>query len=151
ENRAVLARGEIEPRHFLVVDAKRGRLLLIEGGKPLPFAPGLFQPHPPADDLRNWKPRAQFVEELRGKAHGQGRVIRCPSVQARAARQRRGGRLARLSTRSAGRSSNDTPITGHLPRFCLWAVPANRGGSHLSLARWRDAILNILSRGNPGS
>src|SRR5262249_38572649 len=76
ENAAVLAGGEIEPGHFLVVHEKRRRFLLVEGRKSLPLTPRLLEPHAPADDLRNGKPRAQLVEELRRKAHGPGPVIR---------------------------------------------------------------------------
>src|SRR6266487_1289328 len=79
ENAAVLAGREIEPGHFLVVDEKRGCFLLVEGREPLPLTPRLLEPHAPADDLRNWKPRAQLVEELRRKAHEAGRVIRWTS------------------------------------------------------------------------
>src|SRR5207249_1501369 len=70
EDAAVLARGEVEPRHLLVVDEERGRLLLVEWGKSLPLAPRLPELHAPAHDLRNRKPRAQLVEELGRKAHG---------------------------------------------------------------------------------
>src|SRR5215813_6818478 len=79
ENAAVLAGREIEPGHFLVVDEKRGRFLLVEGREPLPLTPRLLKPHAPADDLRNRKPRAQLVEELRRKAHEAGLVIRWTS------------------------------------------------------------------------
>src|SRR5262249_16610646 len=64
---------------FLVVDEKRGRFLLVEGREPLPLTPRLLEPHAPADDLRNRKPRAQLVEELRRKAHEAGLVIRWTS------------------------------------------------------------------------
>src|SRR6516225_7327087 len=79
KNAAVLAGGEIEPGHFLVVDAKRGRFLLVEGREALPLAPRLLEPHAQADDLRNRRPRAQLVEELRRKAHEAGLVIRWTS------------------------------------------------------------------------
>src|SRR5437016_3911488 len=79
ENAAVLAGREIEPGHFLVVDEKRRRFLLVEGRKSLPLAPRLLEPHAPADDLRNRKPRAQLVEEMRRKAHEAGLVIRWAS------------------------------------------------------------------------
>src|SRR5262249_22647589 len=79
ENAAVFAGREIEPGHFLVVDEKRGRFLLVEGREPLPLTPRLLEPHAPADDLRNRKPRAQLVEELRRKAHEAGLVIRWTS------------------------------------------------------------------------
>src|SRR5262249_28643926 len=79
ENAAVLAGREIEPGHFLVVDEKRRRFLLVEGRKSLPLTSSLLEPHAPADDLRNRKPRAQFVEKLRRKAHEAGLVIRWTS------------------------------------------------------------------------
>src|SRR5207245_1523653 len=55
------------------------RLLLVEGRKSLPLAPRLLEPHAPADDLGNRKPRAQLVEEMRRKAHEAGLVIRWAS------------------------------------------------------------------------
>ena len=70
EDVAVLAGGEVEPRHLLVVDEERRRLLLVEGRKPLPLAPGLLELHAPADHLRNRQACAQLVEELGRKAHG---------------------------------------------------------------------------------
>src|SRR5262245_9056953 len=79
ENAAVLAGREIEPRHFLVIDEKRRRFLLVEGRKSLPLTPRLLEPHAPPDDLRNRKPRAQFVEKLRRKAHEADLVIRWTS------------------------------------------------------------------------
>src|SRR5256886_2043659 len=79
ENAAVLAGREIEPGHFLVVDEKRRRFLLVEGRKSLPLAPRMLEPHAPADDLGNRKPRAQLVEEMRRKAHEAGLVIRWAS------------------------------------------------------------------------
>src|SRR5262249_43482241 len=79
ENAAVLAGREIEPGHFLVVDEKRRRFLLVEGRKSPPLTPHLLEPHAPARDLRNWKPRAQLVEKLRRKAHEAGLVIRWTS------------------------------------------------------------------------
>src|SRR6516165_3339267 len=79
ENAAVLPRREIEPGHFLVVDEKRRRFLLVEGRKSPPLMPRLLEPHAPADDLRNQKPRTQFVEKLRRKAHEAGLVIRWTS------------------------------------------------------------------------
>jgi hypothetical protein len=79
ENAAVLAGREIKPGHFLVVDEKRRRFLLVEGRKSLPLTPRLLEPHAPADDLRNRKPRAQFVEKLRRKAHEADLVIRWTS------------------------------------------------------------------------
>src|SRR5215813_15455260 len=79
ENAAVLAGREIEPGHFLVVDEKRRRFLLVEGRKSPPLAPHLLEPYAPARDLRNWKPRAQLVETLRRKAHEAVLVIRWTS------------------------------------------------------------------------
>src|SRR5262249_39181709 len=79
ENAAVLAGREIEPGHFLVVDEKRRRFLLVEGHKPPPLTPPLLEPHPPPRDLRNWKPRARLVEKRRRKAHEAGLVIRWTS------------------------------------------------------------------------
>src|SRR5262249_22894684 len=79
ENAAVLAGREIEPGHFLVVDEKRPRFLLVEGRNSPPLTPHLLEPHAPARDLRNWKPRAQLVEKLRRKAHEAGLVIRWTS------------------------------------------------------------------------
>src|SRR5215472_11307428 len=72
---AVLARGEVEPHRLLIIDEERRRLLLVKGGKPLPFAAGLAQFHAPADDLRDWKPRPQLVEKLRRKSHGDSRIL----------------------------------------------------------------------------
>ena len=88
EDRAIFAGGKIKPRHFLVVDEERRRLLLVKRGKSFPLAPCLFEPHPPAYDFRNRKPRPQLVEELRRKAHEIGRVIRWIS-QYRAVRHAR--------------------------------------------------------------
>ena len=70
ENVAVLARGKVEPHRLLVIDEERRRLLFVERRQPFPFTPRLTQFHAPADDFRNRKPGAQFVEKLRGKAHG---------------------------------------------------------------------------------
>src|SRR5215510_3858534 len=79
ENAAVLAGREIKPGHFLVVDEKRRRFLLVEGRKSLPLTSRLLEPHAPANDLRNRKPRAQLVEKLRRKAHEADLVIRSTS------------------------------------------------------------------------
>jgi len=61
---------KIEPHRFGVIDEKRGRLLLVERRQPFPFPPGLAQLHAPADDFRDRKARAQFVEKLRRESHG---------------------------------------------------------------------------------
>src|SRR5262245_30801308 len=79
ENATVLAGREIKPGHFLVVDEKRRRFLLVEGRKSPPLAPHFLEPHAPARDLRNRKPRAQLVEKLGRKAHEAGLVIRWTS------------------------------------------------------------------------
>src|SRR5205823_6271650 len=69
ENVAVLAGGEVEPGRLLVIHEEGCRLLLVERRQALPLAPGLFQRHAPADDLRDRKARAQIVEERGRKAH----------------------------------------------------------------------------------
>ena len=70
EDVAVLARGEIEPRRLLVVHEEGRRLLLVERREPLPLAARLLERHATADDLRNREARAQVVEELGRKTHG---------------------------------------------------------------------------------
>src|SRR6185437_7140854 len=70
ENAAVLSRREVVIEALFVVDRERGRLFLVERRQSLPLAAGLAQFHAPADDRRNRKPRAQLIEKLRRKFHG---------------------------------------------------------------------------------
>ena len=111
ENAAVLAGGKVEPRHLLIIDEKRGRLLLVEWRKPLPFASRLFQPHAPADDLRYRQARAQLVEELGRKAHvvtrirsghDSGQIDPAPAARPTRQEYRPGGHVFRIIHRLHG-------------------------------------------------
>jgi len=66
----VLAGGEVVIEALFIADRERGRLLVVERRQAFPFAAGFAQFHAAADDFRYRKARAQLVEELRRKAHG---------------------------------------------------------------------------------
>ena len=72
---AMLAGRKIVVKSLLVVDGERRRFFLLERRQPLPLPPRLLQLHAPADDFRNRKPGAQFIEELGRKAHGAISVV----------------------------------------------------------------------------
>ena len=60
---------------LLVVDEERGGLLGLEGGQGDVLAPLALQRDPAPNDLTDGQPRADFVEQLRGKAHA-GSMVR---------------------------------------------------------------------------
>ena len=79
EDVAVLAGGEVEPRHLLVVDEERRRLLLVERREALPLAARLLQfaragPRPPKPEAA----RAARREIGAKSACGQAVMIRWP-------------------------------------------------------------------------
>src|SRR5262249_28905194 len=70
EDVAVLAGREVVIETLLVVDEEGGRALPVEGRQPLPLASRLLELDLAADDVRDRKPGAQLVEELRRESHG---------------------------------------------------------------------------------
>ncbi len=69
EDIAVLARGEIEPGHFLVIDEERRRLFRGKGRQAAPFPPGLHELHLPPHHLGDGQSRLQFFEKGGCESH----------------------------------------------------------------------------------
>jgi hypothetical protein len=69
EDVAVLARREIEPGALVVVDEKRGRALLLEGGEAFHFAARAFQRYLARHHLADGQP-ARISSSRRREAHG---------------------------------------------------------------------------------
>ena len=91
EDRAVLARGEIEPGLLLVVDEEGRRLFLVERRQALELAPRARELDAPAHDFRHRQPGFQFVEKLGREAHNTlGRISSLTADSAHIGRLRRG-------------------------------------------------------------
>ena len=98
EDVAVLAGGEIEPRHFGVVHEKRRALFRCERRQPLPLPAGLQQLHAAAHHLRNRKAGLDLFEEGRGKPHSVAALAMTPLMTGCAAHVNKADTLCPLST-----------------------------------------------------